>query len=62
MVLILVLRYTITKLRDLGFSVILPLDHNIYLHKVAGLTIFIFAWIHTLSHLINIGKGWRWWQ
>ena len=33
-ILVLVLRYTVTKLRELGLSNFLPLDHNIYLHKV----------------------------
>jgi hypothetical protein len=33
-ILVLVLRYTVTKLRELGLSNVLPLDHNIYLHKV----------------------------
>ena len=56
MVLVLVLRYTITKLRDLGFGQILPLDHNIYLHKVTGVVIFFMAWSHTIMHLINFGK------
>ena len=42
-ILVLVLRYTITKLRELGLSSVLPLDHNIYLHKVVGYIIFIQA-------------------
>ena len=50
-----VLRYTITKLRDLGLSKILPLDNNIYIHKVIGIVIFFQAWSHTICHLINFG-------
>lgn len=49
----LVLRYTITKLRELGLSNLLPLDHNIYLHKVVGYIIFIQSWFHTVMHLVN---------
>lgn len=52
-ILVLVLRYTITKLRELGLSNLLPLDHNIYLHKVVGYLIFFQSWFHTISHLIN---------
>jgi hypothetical protein len=52
-ILVLVLRYTITKLRELGLSNVLPLDHNIYLHKTVGYLIFFQSWIHTISHLIN---------
>ena len=55
MVLIVVLRYTITSLRNLGLSKILPLDHNIYIHKYIGSIIFVQAWFHTLMHLINFG-------
>ena len=56
MVLVVVLRYTVTKMRDLGLSVIFPLDHNIYIHKVIGVMIFIQAWWHTIMHLVNFGK------
>ena len=52
-ILVLVLRYTITKLRELGLSNVLPLDHNIYLHKVVGYLIFFQSWFHTIMHLIN---------
>ena len=52
-ILVLVLRYTVTKLRELGLSNVLPLDHNIYLHKVVGYIIFIQSWFHTSMHLIN---------
>ena len=52
-ILVLVLRYTITKLRELGLSNLLPLDHNIYLHKSVGYIIFLQSWFHTICHLIN---------
>ena len=57
MILIVVLRYTVSKMRDLGLSKILPLDHNIYIHKLIGILIFIQAWWHTIMHLINFGKN-----
>lgn len=52
-ILVLVLRYTITKLRELGLSNALPLDHNIYLHKMVGYLIFLQSWFHTIMHLVN---------
>ena len=53
MVLVVVLRNTITYLRRLNLSGILPLDNNIYLHKVIGTIIFVLAAIHSLAHLSN---------
>ena len=55
MVLVLMLRYSLTRIRNLGLSTILPLDHHVYLHKLTGVVILVLAWIHTLSHLINFG-------
>jgi len=55
LVLVLVLRYSITILRNLGLASILPLDNNIYFHKLVGRIIFAQAWIHTIMHLINFG-------
>ena len=56
LVIVLVLRYTITKCRNMGLTKYLPLDNNIYLHKVTGLTIFVLAWLHTIMHLFNFCK------
>ena len=56
LILVLVLRYTITVMRELGIGTIFPLDHNIYLHKVVGYIIFFQSWFHTIMHLINFGK------
>ena len=56
MALVLVLRNCITKLRNLGLAQFLPLDHNIYFHKLVGELIFVLAWIHTLMHLVNFGQ------
>ena len=42
-------------MRDLGFSIILPLDHNIKIHKFIGISIFCQAWVHTIMHFINFG-------
>ena len=52
---LLILRHSITLLRSLGLATILPLDNNIYLHKIVGTFIFFSAWMHTIMHLINFG-------
>ena len=36
LVLVLMLRHSITKLREFGLNVLLPLDSHIYFHKVIG--------------------------
>ncbi|GBP03598.1 NADPH oxidase 5 [Eumeta japonica] len=54
-VLVLMLRQSITFLRTRGFSSLLPLDNHIYLHKLAGLLIFIYSLVHTIMHLCNFG-------
>jgi len=53
LILLLVLRNTITLLRKFGLATILPLDNNIYLHKLVGVMIFIQALVHTIMHLCN---------
>jgi hypothetical protein len=55
MILVLVLRYTITILRNMGLAQVLPLDHNVYFHKVVGWLLFGLSWLHTIMHLINFG-------
>jgi len=55
LILVLVLRYTITLLRNMGMASILPLDNNIYFHKLTGRLIFVQAWVHAFMHLINFG-------
>ncbi len=57
LIFVLVLRYSITKLRDLGLSRILPLDHNIYIHKLVGVSIFCYSWIHAVMHVCNFCKN-----
>merc|ERR1719228_114211 len=53
LILLLVLRNTITLLRKFGLATILPLDNNIYLHKLVGVLIFLQAALHTTMHLCN---------
>jgi hypothetical protein len=55
-VLVLMLRQTITFLRTRGFGSVFPLDQHIYLHKVTGMLIAIFSFVHTIMHIINFSK------
>ena len=55
-VILLVLRNSITFLRAWGLGRYLPLDNNIYFHKLVGRIIFAQAWLHTIMHLINFGQ------
>ena len=56
LVFILVLRGSMTWLRKLGLSKILPLDHHLEMHALVGYVIFGQASLHTLMHLINFGN------
>ena len=53
LVLVLVLRTSITHLRQLGLSSFLPLDNNIYFHKIVGVLIFLQSLLHSTMHLAN---------
>ena len=44
LVLTFILRHSITVMRRLGLASVLPLDHNIFLHKFMGCIIFFMAW------------------
>ncbi len=55
-ILVLMLRHCITKLRELGLAVLLPLDRHIYFHKVTGRLIVIYSLVHTGAHLGNLCK------
>lgn len=55
LILVVMLRYSITSLRNLGANAFLPLDHHIYIHKVIGVLVFAHGWIHSVMHLINFG-------
>ncbi|KAJ8958730.1 hypothetical protein NQ318_016458 [Aromia moschata] len=52
-ILILMLRQCITFLRTRGFSSVLPLDQHIYFHKLTGMFIFGYSFLHTIMHVCN---------
>lgn len=58
-VLVLMLRHSITYLRTRGFSTFLPLDQHIYLHKLTGIMIGGYSLVHTIMHLFNFSKFFR---
>ena len=60
-ILVLMLRHSITKLREMGLAVILPLDRHIYFHKVTGRLIVVYSLIHTVAHLGNLCKASEFW-
>lgn len=55
-ILVLMLRHCITKLREFGVIMVLPLDEHIKFHKVTGRLMFIYSLVHSLAHLGNIGE------
>ena len=55
-ILVLMLRHSITKLREFGVNVVLPLDKHIFFHKITGRLLFIHSVIHTIAHIGNICK------
>jgi len=52
-IVLLVCRRSISSLRARGFSRYLPLDDNIYFHKLLGLMIIFHSLSHTFGHLVN---------
>ena len=55
LILILMLRKTLTLLRATYISQFLPLDHNILFHKNVGVFIGVLSGIHTGAHIGNAG-------
>lgn len=52
---LLMCRPFLTLLRKHGGSVIFPIDHHVFYHKMTGVIMFGFAAAHTIAHFINIG-------
>ncbi len=52
-IIVCILRKSITKLRSIGFSEYLPLDHHVYFHKLTGWAIVFYSVFHTVMHVIN---------
>ncbi|CAG2104786.1 unnamed protein product, partial [Medioppia subpectinata] len=52
-IIVCVCRKSITKLRSIGFSEYLPLDHYVYYHKLIGWAVVFYSLFHTVMHVIN---------
>ena len=55
-VIILMFRRVLSFVRSTRLSFLFPLDQSIKFHKLVGWTIFFFASIHIIAHIVNFGK------
>ena len=56
MILIPMLRYSLTWLRTTRASRFLPLDNMLSIHKLVGIVTALFGVVHVAAHLGNLGK------
>ena len=56
-VVVLMLRSCLTWLRTTRVGHYLPLDQTVLFHKMVGLVIAFFTLVHTVAHLVNIGRS-----
>ncbi|KAH9528182.1 NADPH oxidase 5 [Dermatophagoides farinae] len=56
LIIVLILRKSISYVRSFGLARYFPLDHYVYFHKVTGWSIAFFSLVHTLAHLYNFAK------
>ena len=56
LVLVLMLRHSLTWLRSTKLGRVLPIDHHILLHRVVGYAIVLLSVVHTVAHLVNLCK------
>lgn len=56
LIMVLILRKSISFIRSFGLARYFPLDHYVYFHKVTGWSIAFFSLLHTLAHLYNFAK------
>ncbi|XP_050722908.1 NADPH oxidase 5-like [Eriocheir sinensis] len=53
LLLLLILRRTVTRLRSSALGHLLPCDQHVHFHKMAGWTVFLLSILHTLFHIAN---------
>lgn len=51
-----VLRTCTTWLRSKGVHRFIPLDHNIYYHKLTGCFVLVYSVLHTVAHVLNFER------
>ena len=56
LILVLMLRQTLTFVRSTRVARLLPIDQHIIFHKTVGLIIAVLSLIHTVAHVGNAGK------
>ncbi|KAA0200279.1 hypothetical protein HAZT_HAZT010796 [Hyalella azteca] len=52
----LILRRSITRLRNSKLGAVLPCDRHVHLHKMAGWAVFMCSLLHTMFHVCNLVK------
>ena len=57
LVMLLPLRLCCTHLRSTKLATMLPIDNNIYIHKMVGCLILVWSLGHTVGHLGNAGES-----
>ncbi|KAI7692791.1 hypothetical protein SSS_10412 [Sarcoptes scabiei] len=56
LIIVLILRKSISSIRSFGLARYLPLDHYVYFHKLTGWSIAFFSLVHTVAHLYNFAN------
>ena len=56
LVVLLPLRNWVTYLRTTIFYRIFPMDHTVSLHKMVGMTLFVFSLLHSIGQVGNAGE------
>ena len=57
LMILLMCRPLITKIRMSELGQYVPVDHHVSYHKVIGMILFIFSFVHSLVHICNISKN-----
>ncbi|XP_076452295.1 NADPH oxidase 5-like [Babylonia areolata] len=55
--LLLMLRRTLTWVHRPPLVSLLPLDHHVLFHKMAGYSVLVMAVVHSVFHVLNAGEG-----
>ena len=55
LIVVLMLRKTLTVVRSSTLGSYLPIDQHIDFHKITGIVVGIFALFHTIAHIFNVG-------
>lgn len=56
LLLVLMLRKTLTCIRNSAMGRYLPLDESLYAHKVVGVVSLVFVFGHWIFHMLHFGE------